>query len=161
MQKDEAMSITVRAARPDDLERIARFNRAMARETEGRELEPSVVRAGVETLLAEPDRGRYWIAERGGEAAGQALVTPEWSDWRNAEVWWIQSVYVAPDHRRTGVYRALHRHVRDRARREGAAGLRLYVDRDNRAARAVYRTMGMEEARYVMYEEMWRRAGGG
>ena len=160
MQKDEAMSITVRAAAPADVDRIARFNRAMARETEGRELEPSVVRAGVEALLADPDRGSYWIAEREGEVAGQALVTTEWSDWRNAEIWWIQSVYVAPDHRRAGVYRALHRHLRDRARQRGAAGLRLYVDRDNRRARSAYRELGMEEARYVMYEEMWRTADG-
>ncbi len=152
------MSITVRAAGPADVDRIARFNRAMARETEERELDPEVVRAGVEALLAEPARGSYWIAEREGEAAGQALVTTEWSDWRNAEIWWIQSVYVAPEHRRAGVYRALHRHVRDRARAEGAAGLRLYVDSDNRAARATYRELGMEEARYVMYEEMWRKA---
>ena len=155
MQKDEAMSITVRAAEPSDAGTIVRFNRAMARETEDRDLDPEVLRAGVRTLLSDPGRGSYWIAEREGEVAGQTLVTIEWSDWRNAEIWWIQSVYVAPDHRRAGVYRALHDHVRDRARQRGAAGLRLYVDRDNRRARAAYRELGMEEARYVMYEEMW------
>lgn len=153
------MSITVRAAASGDVDRIVRYNRAMARETEDRELDPGVVRAGVEALLADPRRGTYWIAERDGEVAGQALVTTEWSDWRNAEIWWIQSVYVEPGHRRGGVYRALHRHVRERAREEGAAGLRLYVDRGNRRARSVYAELGMEEARYVMYEEMWRRAG--
>ena len=161
MQKDPSMSITVRAAASDDVDRIVRFNRALARETEGRELDREVLRAGVRALLADPGRGTYWIAERHGEAAGQTLVTTEWSDWRNGEIWWIQSVYVPPDHRRTGVYRALHRHVRERARAGGAAGLRLYVDRGNRRARAVYEELGMEEARYVLYEEMWRRAGEG
>lgn len=155
------MSITVRSATSDDADRIARFNRAMARETEGRELDPRVLHAGVEALLSDPARGTYYLAEEAGEVVGQAMVTTEWSDWRNAPIWWIQSVYVAPDRRRSGVYRTLHRHVRERARAEGAAGLRLYVDRDNRRARDAYRELGMEEARYVMYEEMWRTAGQG
>lgn len=149
------MTVSVREADLDDLDVIVRFNRAMARETEGRELDPDTLRAGVNALLSDPLRGRYWIAERDGEVAGQLMITYEWSDWRNGEVWWIQSVYVRPEDRRSGVYRALHREARRRAREAGAVGLRLYVDRDNEAARTVYEELGMRRAQYRMYEEMW------
>ncbi len=144
----------IRPARPEDRDLIVRFNRAMARETEARDLEEATIAAGVEALLADPSKGRYFLAE-GVEVAGQLMVTPEWSDWRNGHVWWIQSVYVAPAHRRRGVYRMLHEHVRDAGRAEGVVGLRLYVDRDNLTAQDTYGVLGMNESRYIMYEEVW------
>ncbi len=144
----------IRPARPEDRDQIVRFNRAMARETEGRDLEEATIAAGVEALLADPSKGRYFLAE-GVEVAGQLMVTPEWSDWRNGPVWWIQSVYVAPAHRRRGVYRMLHEHVREAGRAEGVVGLRLYVDRDNLTAQNTYGVLGMNESRYIMYKEDW------
>jgi GNAT superfamily N-acetyltransferase len=165
-------SYRIRPARPEDRDLIVRFNRAMARETEGRDLEEATIVAGVEALLADPSKGRYFLAEgaelpgqsgglsgglSGGhaEVAGQLMVTPEWSDWCNGPVWWIQSVYVAPAHRRRGVYRMLHKHVREAGRAEGVVGLRLYVDRDNLTAQNTYGVLGMNESRYIMYEEDW------
>lgn len=149
------MPVTVRRATRDDLDRIVLFNQAMARETEGRELDRGVLAEGVGALLDDPARGAYWVAEAEGEVVGQIMVTREWSDWRNAAVWWLQSVYVSRKHRREGVYRALHAEVRRRAREVGAAGLRLYVDRDNRPARETYEDLGMRRSHYRMYEEMW------
>ncbi|MEJ2311446.1 MAG: GNAT family N-acetyltransferase [Gemmatimonadales bacterium] len=152
----------IRPARPADRDLIVRFNRAMARETEDRDLEEATIMAGVGAVLADPSKGRYYIAESvevepGGQAqpAGQLMVTPEWSDWRNGIVWWIQSVYVAPAHRRRGVYRMLHEHVREAGRAQGVVGLRLYVDRDNITAQDTYGVIGMSESRYIMYEEDW------
>lgn len=145
----------IRPAAPGDRETIVAFNRAMALETEGKELDPATLRAGVEALLADRSHGRYFLAGWGGEPAGQLMVTYEWSDWRNGRIWWIQSVYVAPAHRRRGVYAALHAHVRGAARADGAVGLRLYVDRANRIARSTYLSLGMRESRYVMLEELW------
>lgn len=149
------MALTVRRATDDDLDRIVLFNQAMARETEGRDLDRRVLADGVEALLEDPAKGTYWVAEAGEEVVGQAMVTREWSDWRNAPVWWLQSVYVSRKRRREGVYRALHAEVRRRAREAGAAGLRLYVDRDNRPAHETYEELGMRRSRYRMYEEMW------
>ena len=145
----------VRPARPEERDLIVRFNRAMARETEGRDLEEATIVSGVEALLSDPAKGRYFLAERRAEVAGQLMVTPEWSDWRNGTVWWIQSVYVAPAHRRRGVYRTLHEHVREAGRAEGVVGLRLYVDRNNLTAQTTYGVLGMSESRYIMYEEDW------
>ena len=110
------MTLKIRAASQDDAERIAEFNTAIARETESRELQPAVVREGVLAVLNRPELGRYLIAEQDGEVVGQLMLTYEWSDWRNGSFWWIQSVYVRPDQRRNGVFRALYRQVEELAR---------------------------------------------
>ena len=149
------MSTSIRTASAEDRDRIVLFNQAMARETEGRELDRSNLTKGVERLLAQPDRGRYFVAEREGKIVGQLMITTEWSDWRNGEIWWIQSVYVSKRHRRAGIYRQLHEYARDLARRDRAIGLRLYVERDNDPARATYAAMGMHESSYRIFEEFW------
>jgi GNAT superfamily N-acetyltransferase len=149
------MSTSIRTASEEDRERIVLFNQALARETEGRELDRTTLMKGVEKLLAQPSLGRYFVAEREGEIVGQLMITIEWSDWRNGEIWWVQSVYVSKRHRRSGIYRQLHEYARDLARKDKAIGLRLYVERDNEPARATYRTMGMLESSYRVYEEFW------
>ena len=149
------MSLTIRQAEQIDRDRIVLFNQALARETEGRVLDRATLKAGVERMLSDPARGRYFIAEDEGEIIGQLAVTIEWSDWRNAEIWWIQSVYVARSHRRKGTYRQLHLQVKDMARTARAAGLRLYVERDNQDARTTYESLDMRPSSYVLYEEYW------
>jgi len=83
------------------------------------------------------------------------MLTYEWSDWRNGQIWWIQSVYVPAEFRRLGVFRALYQHVEQFARRtSGVVGLRLYVERHNTAALDVYRRMGLADAGYVVLEKV-------
>ena len=142
----------VREALPGDVAFIVDANIAMARETEQKTLDAGVLRAGVAAVLEHPARGFYLIAEQDGDQAGCLLVTHEWSDWRNRDWWWLQSVYVVAAARRTGVFRALHREVERRALAAGAAGIRLYVDADNERAKATYRSLGMNVARYEMFE---------
>ena len=149
------MPIIIREADSEDTARIVLFNQAMARETEGRELDRKVLTKGVEALLRDPARGRYFVAVKGDEVVGQVMITTEWSDWRNGLVWWLQSVYVSKLHRREGVYRMLHDHVRETALSEKVLGIRLYVERDNLAAQETYRALGMLASQYLMYEEMW------
>ncbi len=150
MQED---AIRVRAAYPRDIATLVEFNRALARETEERELDPERVLAGVSAVLADASRGGYSLAVRGETALGGLLLTREWSDWRNGVFWWIQSVYVVPVARRQGVFRRLYEHVLERARStRDVCGVRLYVDADNQAAQRVYRALGMKEARYRMFE---------
>jgi ribosomal protein S18 acetylase RimI-like enzyme len=147
--------LTLRRATVDDAETLARFNEAMAEETEDKPLDPDTVRAGVRAVFEKPAQAFYLVAERGDTIVGALMITTEWSDWRNADFWWIQSVYVRPAARRTGVYTSLHRDVRRRAQEAaGVCGLRLYVERDNAAAQAAYEELGMAEPPYRMYEEM-------
>jgi ribosomal protein S18 acetylase RimI-like enzyme len=146
--------LTIRTADPSDVERLARFNERMADETEDKALDAGTVRAGVRHMINAPDRGFYLLAERGGKVVGSLMITTEWSDWRNGTFWWIQSVYVRPETRRQGVYASLHAEVKSRAEAaDDVCGLRLYVEKDNRAARETYTALGMTETSYRMYEE--------
>lgn len=150
------MDFTIRTARPGDADIIADFNAAMARETEGKTLDPDLIGPGVEGLFADDARGCYWVAEADGELVGQLMITYEWSDWRNGNVWWIQSVYVRPDSRRRGIFSALYRHVQSLADAEpGVIGLRLYVEESNVRAQQTYAALGMRKPNYLVMETMF------
>jgi GNAT superfamily N-acetyltransferase len=159
------MTVQIRPAEARDLEFIARGNAAMALETEHKQLDAPTVRLGVQSAFDHPGRGRYFVAEIDGRVVGQMMLTYEWSDWRNGEFWWIQSVYVSPDARRLGVFRALYDHVQQLARAtEGVCGLRLYVEHDNIRAQQTYLGCGMVNAGYLVMETDYsgavKRAGG-
>lgn len=146
--------IDVREADAGDVASILDFNKAMARETEGVVLRPDTLESGIREVLGDPAKGFYLVAEKDGEIVGQTLVTFEWSDWRNGFFWWIQSVYVSPEARKQGVYRALGEAVESLANeRDDVCGIRLYVIRHNAAARAVYERMGMTCTGYRLYEK--------
>ena len=153
------MVLQVRRATPADLDVIVTGNVTLAQETEQVKLDPATLREGVLALLEDRAPGRYWVAEEGGQVVGQLLITYEWSDWRNRMVWWIQSVHVAPEARRHGVFRALYAFVRQEARASGAGGLRLYVHNGNERAQAVYSALGMDGDHYRVFEDMFAEPG--
>jgi GNAT superfamily N-acetyltransferase len=149
--------LVVRTATAADIDVLVQFNAAMAIETEAKTLDPQVLRAGVAAVLAEARRGFYLIAEQAGQVAGSLMITYEWSDWRNGDWWWFQSVYVRPEHRRGGVFRALYAEVeRLAAARADVVGVRLYVERDNVHAQRTYQSLGMREDHYRMYSKPLR-----
>lgn len=169
------MNLSIRPAHMGDVEVIAEFNRLMALETENKVLDPATLKAGVTAMLNDPNKGRYFVAlagraSDGGNShqsspansadifmeaiVGQLGVTFEWSDWRNGNFWWIQSVYVAKSARRHGVFRKLYEHVLEAARGENdVIGVRLYVEHENAAAQATYQKMGMVMTGYQVMEE--------
>lgn len=143
----------IRKASLSDAAIITDFNTRMAWETEKRRLNKSHVARGVRGLLKDKAKGMYFLAEDDGEVAGQLLITFEWSDWRNANFWWIQSVYVPPEFRERGVFRSLYAHVDKLARsRRDVCGLRLYVETDNTRAQKAYVRLGMKESHYKFFE---------
>ncbi|MCU0709561.1 MAG: GNAT family N-acetyltransferase [Pirellula sp.] len=150
--------IEIRPAVSTDVETIAHFNIALCRETEGRELDSVKVTNGVRRFVTEPNRGRYFVAEIDGKVVGQAAYTFEWSDWRNGEIWWIQSVYVHPHFRSKGVFRTLFTHIKELGEAdEDCCGIRLYMERENEAARESYRRLGFSETGYVVFERLFSR----
>ena len=150
---DASTDTTIRNATRDDIAFLADCNLAMARESEQKLLARDVLTRGIVAVFDHPERGFYIIAERGGKRVGSLLITHEWSDWRNGGWWWIQSVYVAPDARRSGVFSAMYREIERRARAgEGVIGLRLYVEKENSRAQATYAALGMEPAYYSLYQ---------
>lgn len=143
----------IRKARPADAAVIATFNRNLAWETEKKRLNSATVGSGVRALLRDAAKGTYYVAEKDGAVIGQLLVTYEWSDWRDGDFWWIQSVFVAPEFRQAGVFRSLFDHVQKLAlSRRDVCGLRLYVEKNNRRAHRAYEKLGMEHTDYEIYE---------
>lgn len=149
------IAVTFREARTGDAGAIIDFQLAMARETEELELDRDILTRGVEAVFADPDRGRYFVAEHEGRVIGSLMITYEWSDWRNGVVWWIQSVYVLPEHRGQGVYAGLYEHVKAFVNADPSIrGIRLYVDKRNSRAQQVYARLGMNGDHYSVFEWM-------
>ena len=86
---------------------------------------------------------------------GQILVTFEWSDWRNGNFWWLQSVYVHPDYRQKGIFRQLYTYVQTQTHMNPGdiCGFRLYVEGTNDEAQQAYANLGFQKTAYHMYEK--------
>jgi len=144
--------ISIRKARHEDAKVIIDFQQKMAWETEQMTLVQEIITKGVNAVFNNPARGQYWVAEKNDVVVASLLITYEWSDWRNSNVWWFQSVYVLTDYRRTGIFRSMYRHIKNEADKQGIAGLRLYVETNNLRAQKTYEALGMHSEHYTMYE---------
>jgi GNAT superfamily N-acetyltransferase len=148
-------NVVFREAQAKDSAAILGFQIAMAWETEKMKLDRATVTLGIAEVFKNPHRGHYYVAESKGQVIGSLLIITEWSDWRNGEVWWIHSLYVEGPHRGQGVYRGLYDFVKKIARENQVRGLRLYVDKTNTSAQAVYRKLGMTDEHYSLFESMF------
>ncbi len=145
--------INCRPATIDDLPRLVAGNCSMAKETEHIELPQKKVSEGVRIILSNKGHGIYWVAENETGVVGQILITYEWSDWRNGQIWWIQSVYVWPNARLSGVFKALLDHVTVKAIEASVCELRLYADTSNTDAHATYLKHGFSTGHYQVFEK--------
>ena len=130
----------------------------MALETDQRRLDLDRIRTGTLALLTQPQHGFSTVPNTSSgtipATQGQLMITFEWSDWRNGVFWWVQSVYVKPEWRRRGVYRAMHEYIAARAKKDSAVcGIRLYVEHQNHDAQTVYRRVGLSPSVYTVYEQ--------
>lgn len=145
--------MNIRKAGLTDLHALINFNAAMALETENKVLSADILSPGIEAVLIDVHKGVYLVAEVDQQLAGALMLTDEWSDWRNAYFWWIQSVYVRPEFRRQGIYAALYEYTTALANQAGnVCGLRLYVEKDNLVAQQTYENLGMPQSHYLMFE---------
>jgi GNAT superfamily N-acetyltransferase len=147
--------ISVRRAKVEDCECLVEFNCALARETEGRELNRTIVTRGVRRAFEQGDEAVYFVACRDTEIVGSLMLTREWSDWRDGWLVWIQSVYVVPQQRGRGVFRTLLQHASELAHRDpDVVGLRLYVENENQRAQSVYLRSGFSDPGYKVLEKL-------
>src|SRR5438477_13046797 len=102
----------IREATSKDIPHLLDFQLKMALETENITLEIGSLTFGVNRLFKDPTKGRYYVAEESEEVIGCLMTTYEWSDWRNGNVLWIQSVYISKDYRGKGVYKNLYKHIK-------------------------------------------------
>ena len=150
------MKKLIRKGRIKDIDVIARYNIAMALETENKVLDNETITNGVSSIIRDKSKGQYWVMEIDSFLVGQLMVTYEWSDWRNGMMWWIQSVYVLPEYRRQGGFRKLYEEARRRAKEdESVCGCRLYVETENQSAQQVYLKHGFVETGYLLFEDVF------
>jgi ribosomal protein S18 acetylase RimI-like enzyme len=146
--------INIRVAKLGDVTSLVKFNQLMAWETEQKKLDEVILYKGVSALIVDDNKGFYLVAEQNDEVVGSLMVTTEWSDWRNAVFWWVQSVYITPDFRRQGIYAQLYAQVKALAeQQQNVCGFRLYVEKENLIAQKTYESLGMHPTHYLMYEE--------
>jgi ribosomal protein S18 acetylase RimI-like enzyme len=146
-------NIEIRVASIGDAEFLVRGNAEMALETEHVSLDFDRLRDGVHAVFESSARGVYYVASIGTRRAGMMMITYEWSDWRNSVFWWIQSVFVEPQFRSQGVFKALYLHVKNLAEMTpGVAGIRLYVENNNNRAQSTYERVGLKRTAYQMFE---------
>jgi len=154
--KTEAHDYHIASADSRDIQFIIEFQIRMAMETENMRLDESTVSEGVRYIFSHPTTGFYIVARDAVDSTiASLLVLKEWSDWRNANVWWMHSVYVTPEFRGQGVFSSMFRHVEKLAHESGARGLRLYVEKNNEDAKAVYSKLDMTREHYDLYEKMF------
>ncbi|MBR5575958.1 MAG: GNAT family N-acetyltransferase [Bacteroidaceae bacterium] len=147
------LDLTITRGKASDIEAIVRFQADMAMESEGTMLDMDRLTLGVTSAINDEQKGTYLVARANDTPIGSLMVTREWSDWNNMWYWWIQSVYVMPEYRNQGVYRAMYTTLKDMAKENGVSQVRLYADRTNHSAQQVYRRLGMTESHYLMFEE--------
>jgi len=148
-----APKVKIRKAKKTDIPILAKHNQALANETENIKLNNKTVLSGVSKALDKQDC-YYFVSELNGEVVGQIMITHEWSDWRNGVMWWIQSVYVRPEYRNKGIFRALFNHIEQLARnRTDVKSLRLYVMKNNQSGKNAYEALGMRDSQYIVYEK--------
>ncbi len=149
------MQFIVREAQREDIEGIVAFQRAMARETEELTLNDESLLHGVKAVFDDPAKGKYYVSTASDKLIASTLLTPEWSDWRNGYVYWIQSVYVLPEFRGKKVFTQIYNHIKKVTSADSQSmGLRLYVDKTNVKAQKVYEKLGMNGEHYKLYEWM-------
>lgn len=138
----------------DDVSQIALFQVDMAKESEDLDLDYNTVWSGVLAVFEDVEKGSYLVARSNdGELIASLLLTREWSDWRAKYYWWIQSVYVVPEWRRKGVYRAMYQTVKFLAADADVNTVRLYCDSENIAGQSTYTALGMQKSHYQFFED--------
>lgn len=149
------MNIFIKEAHKADSDTIVEFQLAMAQETESIQLHRKTVKQGVMAVFHDSTKGRYFVASDREAIVASTLITPEWSDWRNGYVYWIQSVYVLPEYRKRKVFATMYEYLQNFVLHDAhALGLRLYVDKTNLKAQQVYEHLGMNGDHYKLYEWM-------
>ena len=143
----------IRYAKMTDAEELSRNAINLARESEDMDLDYTQVIQGIQKVIANKEKGFYIVVEEEQEIVGQLMITFEWSDWRNTDIWWIQSVFVKKKWRKKGLMKKMVGEIHHLASKNNVSTLRLYVHNDNREAIHAYEKIGMTKAPYQIYHQ--------
>ena len=144
--------IKIRAATINDAEKIAKDNLLLTVESENLKINYETTLKAVKSIIKDKSKGFLIVAEENNDIVGHLMITYEWSDWRNKNIWWIQSVYVDKKHRKQGVFTKMLDHIKNMASENNVDIIRLYAHEDNKNAIKAYEKTNMIKKPYVIYE---------
>ena len=150
----QVLPIEIREADLSVLDYLTQANIDLALETENLELDQTTVRQGTKAVLEDSKLGVYFLAVHKDEIVGSMLITKEWSDWRNNNNAWIQSLFVQKPYRSQGVFKQLFKHLENLCNKGVFSGIRLYADKHNKKAIKVYQDLGLNDDHYIFFEKM-------
>ena len=104
-----------------------------------------IFRRDIEICVSDDPAAHGWVFDGGGTLVGYSILTRGYSTEYGRIVWWIDDLYVVPEHRGEGIGSAFIQFVRERF---PDAMLKLEVEEDNARALAVYRKNGFEMLGY-------------
>ncbi|MGD9903589.1 MAG: N-acetyltransferase family protein [Vicinamibacterales bacterium] len=141
----------IRPATAADIDTLVSFTLAEARDAERRTLDVEGARRGVLGAFDTPPRAAYWVAQTAaGRVVGCMSVVTEWSNFLGGNYWWVQSLYILPEHRGQGLVDQMLAHLSAQATAAGALDLRLYGYNTNERALRAYQRCGFELSPYIM-----------
>ena len=85
-------------------------------------------RAGLQAILADPSKGRIFVARDGRELVAMASLLYTISTAEGGKAALFEDLVVAPEHRQRGIGEALLKHAVAQARAEGVLRITLLTD---------------------------------
>ncbi|HSA89191.1 MAG TPA: GNAT family N-acetyltransferase [Burkholderiales bacterium] len=99
-------------------------------------------RAALQAILADPSKGRIFVAREGRQVVAMASLLYTISTAEGGRAALFEDLVTAPEHRKRGIGEALLKHVVAQARAEGVLRITLLTDMQNERAQAMYRRVG-------------------
>lgn len=149
--------MNIRTATLKDIEQITQNNIHLAQESEHKKISYQQTKNGITTIINDPTKGFYLVIEHHNTIIAQLMITYEWSDWTNQNIWWLQSLYIKPEHRHHGHFNTLLEEIKKRAQKYHVSILRLYVHQTNTNAIQAYKHLKMEKKPYDIYQLQFKK----
>jgi len=99
-------------------------------------------RSALQAILADPAKGRIFVAREGREVVAMASLLYTISTAEGGRAALFEDLVTAPEHRKRGIGAALLKHVIEQARADGVLRITLLTDMQNERAQAMYRRVG-------------------
>jgi len=136
------VSLAYGTATPKDLPRLVELLGILFESEAEFARDPEKQRAGLQAILADPSKGRVFVAREGRDVVAMASLLYTVSTAEGGRAAWFEDLVVAPEQRQRGIGEALLKHVVAEARKEGVLRLTLLTDMQNERAQAMYRRVG-------------------
>jgi ribosomal protein S18 acetylase RimI-like enzyme len=134
--------IRFEVAKPADLPRLIELLGILFESEAEFSADAEKQRAALQAILADPNKGKIYVAREGREVVAMASLLYTVSTAEGGKAALFEDLVTAPEHRKRGIGAALLKHVVEQARAEGVLRITLLTDMQNERAQAMYRRVG-------------------